>query len=745
MIGRLFGRTKHTDTIAAVGGSSSAVEAAEPSAEPRSKFDYSAEDFLHESNGTSIPADLLRPDKEGIEVTTTAELMEANRALIRQALDAFVNKQYIPNFDREIVECVRRVAHWMGPIPASKSWHHLNRGGLFAHTVAVAVGSLHLAQAKNLTLGSAPREKLADELAWQLVCFIGGMLHDIGKMHTIGNVLAHSVYPDPRAERTFRSSAAPIYANAWQPMVEGFEKWSETNRVRTFYIDYDIGETLEHSDFTTRYVQALVPRTLLAFIYNSSGIIRQQFEDFIRNPESSANTPVFQVVRDADQLNVAQSLDPRRRPGSIEMTGLVVRRFAEFASSVTWNLSTSPFIYANVQKMTPDGLRYLAMPFFVVNEATIKAFMRFIEERPFLGVIFGDRMTEMVFNSLEMAKVMHRTIEGILPNQITQEGLLDYIPASRAMVRFKAKRSGIITNPNEVIIEDAIVELSVIPVSARAPANWYLDPPTLAFVGAPAPQPAVSSVRVAIRDGAMTPEDPALRNDPEFITELNQIVKAQALSEQDRALLDTIKPAATKPEKSNLDDIARDAAGPVAKTTFGVRQASPTLSESEQVARKGSPEGQGPIAEDPEAKLPDLVFLKVLSDISEDGKPLTVRERLVVLWFFAREVPSAGQKTFANPKNARYGFAGADHFQRKLRDAFAAALHDGGADFPRILDFWPDGRLGATNPAIRDNLEVTNSEGKGTVMSFRAMESDLIEVMIDKFGEPSAVADQTAR
>ncbi len=394
-------------------------------------------DWMRDRSNLTVPADLIHPDKEGLEVVTARELMEANRQLISQALDAFTNKRFIPDFDDQALELIRRVAHWMGPLPASKAHHHSGRGGLFTHSMGVAVGALHMSVSKNVVMETAPRDRDAGILAWQLICFIGGLLHDIGKVHTLGYVKALSVHTDSAEDGQFRSSAAPVRDLPWEPMVEGFEGWVTSHRVKSYFIDFDIDEPLAHRDFTTRHVMSLVPRPLLAFIYASNPLVRQLFEDFIRNPESGSRAPVFQVVQDADHLNVGQSIDPRRKPGSIEMTSLVLRRFTEFAAEATWNMPMSPFIYAHVQKNTPAGIKFFGVPFFVASKASIDAFLSFLKSRPMLGVSFGERMAELVFNCLETANVMNRTIDGILPVQIADEELQDYIPASKAELRIR--------------------------------------------------------------------------------------------------------------------------------------------------------------------------------------------------------------------------------------------------------------------------------------------------------------------
>lgn len=243
------------------------------------------DDFFSGSKDLYVPPDVVHHNREGLAPLSAAQLIQANRALIDQALQSFSHKHLIPDFDKQITQLIRRVAHWMGPFPASRGHHHPNRGGLFTHSIGVAVTSLHMSVAKNVTVHSTPRDRDADNLAWQLICFVGGLLHDIGKLNTTGKIFPHSVSNKTGADGQFMSSAAPVYAQPWEPMVEGFEAWVEANDILSYYIDFDVQEMMPHRDFTARYIMALVPRPLLAFIYNSNDLVRTQFEDFIRNPK----------------------------------------------------------------------------------------------------------------------------------------------------------------------------------------------------------------------------------------------------------------------------------------------------------------------------------------------------------------------------------------------------------------------------------------------------------------------------
>lgn len=136
-----------------------------PSGSPRvSTFgpDINVEAFLNGSKDVYVPPDVVHHDREGLAPLSAAQLIQANRTLIDQALQSFTHKHLIPDFDKHIMQFVRRVAHWMGPFPASRGHHHPNRGDLFTHSIGVAVASLHMSVAKNVTIHSSPRDRDAD-------------------------------------------------------------------------------------------------------------------------------------------------------------------------------------------------------------------------------------------------------------------------------------------------------------------------------------------------------------------------------------------------------------------------------------------------------------------------------------------------------------------------------------------------------------------------------------------------------
>lgn len=690
----------------------------------------SAEDWLSAGKDIHVPSDLLHPDKQGLEPVSAKELMDANRLMIEQALQTFTHKQHIKDFDTHILEMVRRFAHWMGPFPASRGHHHAHRGGLFTHSIGVAVTALHMSVSKNVVTASSPRDRDTDLLAWQMVCFISGLLHDIGKLNTTGKIFALSVIPDQTTEGRFKSSSAPVYAQPWEPMVEGFEGWVKAHRVRSYYIDFDMAETLPHRDFTVRYVMALIPRPLLAFIYNANEVVRQQFEDFIRNPESPAKTPVFQVVQDADHLNVAQSIDPRRSPGTVEMTSLVIRRFNEFASEARWNLPTSPLIYAHVQKRTDDGIRYYGVPFFVATEQSINEFVAYLKSRPLLGVSFGERINELVFNCLESAFIMNRTLSGLLPNQIPVEDLNSYVPASRATVRFRAREIDSVIRPVMGEPDDAIFELPVIPIKVRIPSSGGFTAPTLSFTGTPSSQ-AAAVIPVAIEAGKISPSDPTLRNDPEFMARLTQgVEQLEITGVEAEAVAGLVK---AKKGTANQSKTQTDKQKSVLKKLSMRSMQEETPQKAFDLAAgedptpgQGQGQGQG-YNEEPanDSKAGPILTQVTQSDTDDTNKPIWLRfhngltEKLedvephaiwAVVWLYAWETKYELVKATRTGKG---GYAlRASMIPKNLRENICNEIKSDGGSIALFARHWEvKGRILPSDPQFAKHFKVSQIEG----------------------------------
>ncbi|MDO6670447.1 TraI domain-containing protein [Paracoccus sp. 1_MG-2023] len=705
----------------------------------------------------TLPPDILHPDKQGIEFISAEQLLHGNLSVIEQVLDSFTDKKFIEDFDKRIVDFIRRTAYWMGPLPASRNSHHNTRGGLFAHSLAVGLASLNMGMSRNVTLGSTPRNRDADNLAWQLITFIGGMLHDIGKIHGIGRVHAYAVKPDPDRAGRFISQSAPTYSTVWEPTVQSFESWAKNNRVLSYYIDFDIKDLFPPQDYTQRYLLALVPRPVLAFIYYSNPFIRQQFEDFIRNPNAPAKTPIFAVVQDADHIDVARAQDPRRLPGSLELGTLLMRRFSEFSAEMTWNLPSSPFLYAHTQKRVGEELRYYGLPYFVASEVNVLQFEEYVMTRPMFGIsIDTSRFTEIVFNALETQQVMHRTIEGLLPAQMPDPDLAETIPASTALLRFRPRQAKSISlgkNANE----DALISLNVIPLKLRVPPMVMIDAPTLSFTETPSPGSA-AVLSVSCETDGLQPIDHSLRHDPTYMDSFKRalaeaeregrsVAEYPDMSPEEQAEIKTM--AATVKEKVERSKAQQQKAG---TARGGGRKAVSlaALRDAENMPPP-APDASGPAVPEPRAKEAlaqpcapvsaspeDPAWLRMFHEIAkaaEGDHGFDDREAWAAVWLYLRDNP---QNT-ASAITLGSGYHGirAATLSLNLRAEIGTALRAAGLHIRLLNIFWRSEGITSEHPRFGQWFELATDEKFRPVFRLNAKACARIKAMDAASGELS--------
>lgn len=658
--------------------------------EPQSPFAA----FQNGDFAPAPPVELAFPEHNGIPFDAAADVIESNRALVNQALKTFVGKKILSGFEELLFEFIVNCAKYMGNLPASRTYHHSYRGGLFTHSMKVATSALHMASGCNVVYGSSPRERDADNLAWQLSVFISALLHDIGKIHTIGQVQATGIEQDP-TDSGFRPVSAPQYDTIWHPSVESFEGWAKLNRVQSYYIDYEEAEQRPHTGYTERYFTQIVPTALRAFLYKSNPVIVTMLEDFIRNPQSSADTPLFKLVHDADHMDVAISLHPRKRPGSVDAAGLLWRRLTEYAHSSSWNLPTSPFIRAHVELPGKGSKRYVQIPFFVATEANVAGFLNYIESEEKFGVMLGSKIEQVVFTTLESATHFNRTLGEILPDQITPRDMPSHIPASDANVLFMPVREGVELTGQKVSQDPVNVTLPVIPLGGIISSGKTQHMPTLSFYGQPS-NPMGESYPLAIIGGQIKPEDPAQEHDAAHLAKIEELIS-----------------------RNGLEGAEADAFRSVGKTpvdvAFDPRQVQSSRKKPKPFVVPQEDAEAEPISS-ADAAQEDLEQIVRFETQANADEPLWVKvykakqndPRIALwasVWFYFHSVGD-GVITIT-PSEGIYGFY-RPSLSPKWRGEFSDALHNAQCDFALFGDNWPLDAFGAKSENFDQYFKINN-------------------------------------
>lgn len=655
--------------------------------------------------GLRAPTDLAFPEVEGISHTSAAELFASHRRAIDQALRAFEGRSQLDGFSELFLQLVYNVACELGTLPASRTYHHSYRGGLFQHSLSVALSALHVSLGTNVTFKSSPRERAADQLAWQLTVFCAGILHDIGKIHTIGTIQAIGVNDKKEGQGGYISSSAPLYDTIWNPTVENFEEWAVLNSVTSYSIDYAVTPYREHTGYTERYVTRIIPRKLLAFIYKSNPQIVQMFEDFLRNPHSPSNSHLFSLIKNADHSDVSESMHPKKKPGAMGLSGLLKRRLTEFSHEETWNLPTSPFLRAHVKVSSGSEDYYMQLPFFVATPENVQKFIQFVLQHDLFGVTITERSEVQIFNALEVSALFNKTIPAILPQQIPLKDNPEHIPASLANVMFSAVRTQSTLTEGPADTKPAILQLPVISISGNISSGKTNHMPTLSFYDVPT-FPVVESNSVVIFENQILPEDPAQEHDPAYMEKLFQIM--------------------------NDFDIPKDAAVRVAKTVSTVEQVEP-VEVSEEILEIGrnrerkpvnlAKPSSGELGEDTQnISQQNPINTKIKKDNKEQqpssqrvaptGAPKWLRIYCLSgeiephclwasVWVYFKEFPI--KNDFCIERDGIYSFK-THKLDQDMRNKFMEVLRKNKTPLDLVIDHWPVGGMSHTEKGFEENF-----------------------------------------
>lgn len=460
-----------------------------------------------------VPAEIVGDGHDGLRHVAPEVLIAAHRQTIQMILSSFVGTRAIPEFDRRMTEIIGRFAANVSTLPASRQGHHAGPGGLFAHTLDVAHKAIVMSSGYNLTFDSPAELRGDNNLAWQLVVFFSALLHDIGKVQSLGRVVARTVYVSD-AEGTERGGMAPVTPIYWRPQVCTFARWAEVFKVDTYILDHAPPQKgARHETFAARYLERIIPSEFLGFIYESHRNVVRQFEDFIDNPISASTAELFTLIKDADALSTIENTNPQTTPGATTITGLAVRRLKEFAEQQTWNMPNSAFIRAHIPLQGQDRTHLIQASFFVATPENVDVFMKYFETKDGQSIptLYESArkggVREVVFAALERSGLFLRTTP-ILLEQIAPDDQPDDIPASLAHVLYTPI-------PVEGIKDAKAIqrEVPVIALGSSIRSVETKSMPTLSFWGPPN-QAYVSSIPVRFDDPeTMAPEDPAQEND----------------------------------------------------------------------------------------------------------------------------------------------------------------------------------------------------------------------------------------
>lgn len=154
-----------------------------------------------------------------VPVISTDEVIKSQGQLIQSI------KRAIPLTNEECDEflfpVIYNLAELVHLIPASNFYHHKGRGGLFRHSLEVALYSVNIAKTHIFGAGQSAEENFRNTGRWYLACCLAGLLHDAGKVLT-------SVTVSGKEGRT-----------VWHPLSESITQWAAREGIENYNIAWN--------------------------------------------------------------------------------------------------------------------------------------------------------------------------------------------------------------------------------------------------------------------------------------------------------------------------------------------------------------------------------------------------------------------------------------------------------------------------------------------------------------------------
>ncbi len=246
------------------------------------------------------------PFSEGLPVTPVEAILASQQELVERLRATLGLK--LEEFDQWVLPVLRRYAAFVHLLPASEHHHHRGAGGLWRHSLEVAVGAAQASEAMMFSTHEAPRLRRELEPRWRLAACFAGLLHDAGK---------------PLSDLTMTDR---VGEQIWNPYFEDLTEWAARHGIKRYWIQWPTRQHKRHQVFAVLCVNRLLPQATTAYL---SAFGPQPVAGLLEALTGQAvDQPLSQLVQQADQASVSQDLKRNGLGTTIEEYVLgAIRRF----------------------------------------------------------------------------------------------------------------------------------------------------------------------------------------------------------------------------------------------------------------------------------------------------------------------------------------------------------------------------------------------------------------------------------
>ena len=253
----------------------------------------------HNDSNSSVPSNLpLKFNAYGKVIHEREDnsiLLKNNRELISRLEELLpLSKE---EFTFLITPILVSLSDFIYFLPASESYHHEEKGGLFRHSLECGFLAVQYLERTIPNCSAPPMQRMKERIAYTICALVVGLLHDIGKVLTDIEVLGL----DEKEEESL-----------WFPTKEGLYTFLVRNNFLKYTFRYKLNRGKRHETFAQIMVATVTPKVLLDYLLNFPKLLEEVY--FALNNQYSCL--LYTLMKKADMRSVELDLKGRYLPDS---------------------------------------------------------------------------------------------------------------------------------------------------------------------------------------------------------------------------------------------------------------------------------------------------------------------------------------------------------------------------------------------------------------------------------------------
>lgn len=208
-------------------------------------------------------------------------------------------------FDVMYMDVIKRFAEYVHLIPASEDHHHRGPGGLLIHSIEAAFNALTYAENKKyVKTGFLDIDKEMSTRA-RYATWVGGLLHDTGKILRDLHVNAVDVIVNPKTGEVAPARNVPT----WLPHMQTLIEWAKEYQVATYTVSFVRGRKHNrHNIESSQLLPYIVGRDYaMRYLVDTPGTnLYSELNNLLSGLETQSY--IGRAVREGDALSTAKDM-----------------------------------------------------------------------------------------------------------------------------------------------------------------------------------------------------------------------------------------------------------------------------------------------------------------------------------------------------------------------------------------------------------------------------------------------------